>query len=290
MIPFTDEGLGAILQIQSRSQVCICEGDSEEKFVLKRSTVETLTCERNVLQTLKGVSHIAQIFEEMDGKICNALALQYYCNGDLHDFMEKHGIFSEILAKTLFFQILTGVKNIHMCDVVHRDIKPENLFLDRDMKIHIGDFGAADIIDTAGTNFRVTGLKGTPFFYAPELFTEVSFDGRKTDSWMCGCTFFIMLTKHDPFLCEGSRPDSWFIQTLKVGRTDLFWNWHEKHYLLSRGAKELLEKCFVIDPRARASVSELLVDPWLNEGLLTDEEVCEAMQTLIGDSASVLEI
>jgi serine/threonine protein kinase len=42
-------------------------------------------------------------------------------------------------------QILEAVKYIHDSQLLHRDIKTENVFLDKHMKIKLGDFGTAKI-------------------------------------------------------------------------------------------------------------------------------------------------
>jgi len=44
------------------------------------------------------------------------------------------------LRKTVFYQIVNGLRQIHSLGILHRDVKPDNIFLMRNGLIKIGDF------------------------------------------------------------------------------------------------------------------------------------------------------
>lgn len=50
---------------------------------------------------------------------------------------------SERHIKTIFYNLLCGLKFIHSANVVHRDIKPANLLIMQDCTVKICDFGLA---------------------------------------------------------------------------------------------------------------------------------------------------
>ncbi len=87
----------------------------------------------------------------------------------------------------------------HAVDVVHRDLKPSNIFVDDDLEVKLGDFGAAKILDPGGDS--ITGADvtiGTPHYMAPEQILNEPVDGR-TDIYALGCVLYRMLAGATPY-------------------------------------------------------------------------------------------
>ncbi len=94
-------------------------------------------------------------------------------------------------------QLLDVLAAAHAKGVIHRDLKPENVFVTRDGRVKVLDFGIARLreLSTASTATQSGATMGTPYYMAPEqargLWDEV--DGR-TDLWAVGATMYHLLS------------------------------------------------------------------------------------------------
>jgi len=104
-------------------------------------------------------------------------------------------------------QIAHGLAAAHDKGLVHRDLKPENVFLLKDGRVKILDFGlarqttAADAGSGATRTVAATDpgtVMGTVGYMAPEQVRGQAVDGR-TDLFALGAVFYEMLTGHRAF-------------------------------------------------------------------------------------------
>ncbi len=95
-------------------------------------------------------------------------------------------------------QLLDLLAAAHSRGVVHRDLKPENLFLTRDGRLKVLDFGIArlrELSTSGGATTQVGSLLGTPAFMAPEqALGRLEEVDHRTDLWAVGATLFTLLT------------------------------------------------------------------------------------------------
>ena len=63
--------------------------------------------------------------------------------------MKKMGQrFKESEVLSVFVQILLGLKHCHEKNILHRDIKPLYIFLTKEGKAKLGDFGISKMVDS----------------------------------------------------------------------------------------------------------------------------------------------
>jgi serine/threonine-protein kinase len=99
-------------------------------------------------------------------------------------------------ACSIGHQLLDVLASVHAKGIVHRDLKPANLFVTREGRVKVLDFGIARVRDVAASHATMTGmLLGTPAFMGPEqALGNTSEVGAQTDLWAAGATLFTLLT------------------------------------------------------------------------------------------------
>ncbi len=91
--------------------------------------------------------------------------------------------------------LLDVLAAMHDKGVIHRDIKPENLFLTREGRLKVLDFGIARLRQNSATQTLVGSTLGTPAFMPPEqaLGRHDEVDAL-SDLWAVGATAFSLLS------------------------------------------------------------------------------------------------
>jgi eukaryotic-like serine/threonine-protein kinase len=110
--------------------------------------------------------------------------------------IEREGKLQPIELLPVIDELLDVLAAAHANGIIHRDVKPNNIFVTRDGRVKLLDFGIARM--AAPSRPRTTqhgSAVGTPAFMPPEQArgrTE-EVDGR-TDIWAVGATMFMALT------------------------------------------------------------------------------------------------
>ena len=121
------------------------------------------------------------------------------------------GALSVDAALEIALQVARGLGAAHARGIVHRDLKPENVFVARDGRVKILDFGLATLHDPAGpaspslerpeaTRALVAGTAG---YMAPEQVRGEVVD-RRADIFALGAVLYEMLTGLRPFKGDGT--------------------------------------------------------------------------------------
>lgn len=121
------------------------------------------------------------------------LALELCPGGTLDQKLLERGQLPLELAYTLILDVAKGLEHAHIRQMLHRDVKPANVFLVREDKAKLGDFGTG-IYLTEKSSERV----GTAFYMAPEVFQGHSATVQ-SDVYSLGILAYEVITGERPF-------------------------------------------------------------------------------------------
>lgn len=88
--------------------------------------------------------------------------------------------------------IANALKICHENKVMHRDIKLNNIFVSKDGKFKLGDFGVSKRFDTLT---RANTIKGTPRYIAPEIYIGNEKYNNSVDIYSLGILMYYLFNK-----------------------------------------------------------------------------------------------
>jgi serine/threonine protein kinase len=168
-----------------------------------------------------------------------------YLQGDtLQDFivtardLKRDKVFRESTIRSLFDEILRGLRIVHQHKMLHLDIKPANIFITNDNRAVLLDFGAArDVLNKQG---EFTRPMYTPGFAAPEMYRRDNAVGPWTDVYSIGATIYACMSGAPPVEVPRRLEDDELDRHLERQRN-----------IYSDGLIEVVRWCMALDARER---------------------------------------
>ncbi|KAI9252654.1 kinase-like domain-containing protein [Sporodiniella umbellata] len=181
------------------------------------------------------------------------LFMEYVNGGQLLDFIISHGKLKERQSRRFARQILSALDYCHRNSIVHRDLKIENILISQEGNIKIIDFGLSNLFSPRSS---LSTFCGSLYFAAPELLNAKAYTGPEVDVWSFGVVLYVLVCGKVPF-DDQSMPA--LHEKIKRGTID-----YPGH--LSSECKSVLSRMLVSNAAHRATLSELMIHPWMNRG------------------------
>ena len=220
---------------------------SKQKIVMK-NMLEQLQRELRIMYSLNH-PYIIKLHNHFEDQRNFYLIMELAEGGSLFARLTKLRTFDEKTAAQYLKEVALAVQYLHTREpaIIHRDIKPENIFLDREGRVKLGDFGWSGFNDHIRSTYC-----GTLDYLAPEMIDRKGHDTR-LDLWNLGVLLFELLTGKAPF--ESKTQEELFdkIKNLRVGFPKNFPN----------GAKDLVRSLLKSNPEDRIGIAKLLEHPWI---------------------------
>jgi serine/threonine-protein kinase len=136
--------------------------------------------------------HIVTVFDAGRTGTLAYIAMERLHGRDLHEYLYAGSRLGVRQAAALMTRIADAVHYAHKRGLIHRDIKPSNIFLSRDMKPKVLDFGVA-LPRSDPDPAQHSQLVGTPNYMSPEQAQGRVIDAR-SDVFSLGTILYEMIT------------------------------------------------------------------------------------------------
>jgi serine/threonine-protein kinase len=163
--------------------------------------------EASFLQEAKsaaGLNHpgIVTVFDAGKTDSVAYIAMERLYGSDLHDWLATRNKLAAKTIASMMARVADAVHYAHRRGLIHRDLKPSNIFLTRDLKPKVLDFGVA-LAQYSDTPLNASRqLIGTPNYMSPEQALGRPLDAR-SDVFSMGAILYELLTGQRAF--DGSQ-------------------------------------------------------------------------------------
>jgi serine/threonine-protein kinase len=161
-----------------------------------------------------GLNHpsIVTVFDAGKTETIAYIAMERLHGSDLHHWLVANRPMSAESAAALIARVSDAVHFAHRRGLIHRDIKPSNIFLGRDLKPKVLDFGIALAQGKQGNPDEPPKLIGTPNYMSPEQALGRPLDAR-SDVFSIGAILYEVITGHRAF--DGANVDEILTKVVK---------------------------------------------------------------------------
>jgi TolB-like protein/Tfp pilus assembly protein PilF len=144
--------------------------------------------------------HIATVYDIVTTDDGPAIVSELLAGETLRDRLSASGPSSPEEVRGFGLQLTEGLAAAHDTGVVHRDLKPSNLFVTRDGRLKILDFGLAKLVEIDGkAPATQEGVApGTVGYMSPEQVRATAVDAR-SDLFAVGIVLYELATGRRPF-------------------------------------------------------------------------------------------
>jgi len=229
------------------------------KIVPKANLVKTrarqkLQAEIKIHRILKH-KHVCEYKHFFEDKTNCYILLELCHNQSMNELIKRRKRLTEPEVKYYLSQVLVSVQYMHGINVIHRDLKLGNLFLDKQLRVKVGDLGLATKLTSADEKRKT--ICGTPNYIAPEVI-----DGNKekrghsfeVDIWSMGVICYTLLIGKPPY--ESKDVKSTYQRILSNQYS------FPSHVPISEHARDLISRMLQTLPSKRPSLEFIRMHPF----------------------------
>jgi len=177
------------------------------------------------------------------------LIFPYYENGTLEKVMNREFSLLNMFTKCLIARdIASGMCYLSMCGIIYRTLAPNYVYIDKNYRAIIGDYGFARIVQPGK---RMSTAIGFPIYMAPELYNGETINyGSEIDVYSFGILLWELLSEQRPYADLNINNISDLISRVAKGSRPLI----EENLIFH----DLITQCWSSNPMSRPNFEEVL--------------------------------
>lgn len=217
---------------------------SKEK-TYAQSLLKYAFAERAIMREMTLINHpyIVKIKYAFQTTESLYMILQFCSGGDLSQYLELEGYFSEEKAKAYIAEVICAIEALHSKNIIFRDLKPDNIVLDSEGHALLTDFGLSR--RSVADPFKgADSFCGSYAYLAPEMIRKKG-HGKAVDWYLIGVVLYELLTGLPPHYDDDKET---LFKNIKHNK--LTFPSSDK-IPLSSACKDLLAKLLEKDPNKR---------------------------------------
>ena len=181
-------------------EVYLIEKDKKElalkkiKAKLDEKEIQQITMIIDILSAINS-RYIIKYYYTFKEKDSFNIIMENAGDKNLKQFINEYKTNAELIPEEIIidiiYQTVKGLQDIHKNNLIHRDLTPDNIFIDKNNKIKIGDFGITKILTE--TNKYTKSQIGKIHYIAPEMELGLKYT-NKIDIYSLGCILYELFT------------------------------------------------------------------------------------------------
>jgi beta-lactam-binding protein with PASTA domain len=180
-------------RVSGAVKITVYGGEKQEQF---EDGLAKFYEESNRLAKFNNVSGIVQIYDVFQENDTAYIVMEFLEGEDLGTRLKREGKIPAEEAVKIMVPVLDALSAVHQAKIIHRDIAPNNIFLCRDGRVKLLDFGAAR--SATGTYSKSLTVLYKEGYTAEEQYQSRGEQGPWTDVYAAAATMYKAITGVTP--------------------------------------------------------------------------------------------
>ena len=173
----------------TNAEVSTYAGDAKENFAYG---LERFLEEARTLAKFNQHTGIVSVLNFFKANGTGYMVMEYVDGFTLKDYLINKGNLSWMQTRNLFMPVMDALREVHKYGMLHRDISPDNIYLCRDKRIKLLDFGSARY--ALGGHSRSLSVVVKPGYAPEEQYRAKGKQGPWTDVYSVAASMYRCIT------------------------------------------------------------------------------------------------